>query len=194
MPYGGRVLRYRWANDLKPWQVHQLHVADARASQLGFPLNAFITIFWEATFPGSASMPSTFRRGMKRMAQWLRDNGARFAFVYVHENPGDVKLNSHLLVHVPKRLRRAFDAKASDWFDALDGGVKVEPRNDGKRAAGRLAYMAKGADDFTCRRYGGRRARGGQGPIIIKRSGVAQCLRPKASAPVLTGVTTGATA
>ncbi len=147
---------------------------------LGFPLNTFVTIFWEATSPSSASMPSTFRRGLKRMAQWLRDNGTRSAFVYVHENPHGAKLNSHLLVHVPKHLRRAFDAKAPDWFDALDGGVKVQPRNDDKRAAKslgtRLAYMCKGADDFTCRRYGGRRARGGQGPITVKRAGVSQFL------------------
>ena len=181
--YGNRKLRYRWVDGLKPWQVHQLHAADAMAEQLGLPLNTFVSIFWEATFPGSASMPSTFRLGMKRMGQWFRDNGIRNASVYVHENPDDAKLNSHLLVHVPKHLRRAFKAKAADWFQGLDGGVQVDLRNDADRQAKglgtRLQYMAKGADDMTCRFYGGRRAKGGQGPIAIKRAGVAQCLTGK---------------
>lgn len=45
----------------------------------------------------------------------------------------------------------------------------------------RLAYMCKGADDLTARRYGGRRAKGGQGPVAFKRAGVAQCLCLKAA-------------
>jgi hypothetical protein len=175
-----RRLRYRKLDGLKPQQVHMLHQADAVASQLGLPLNAFASLYWEATFPGAAAMASTFKLGMKRMGQWLRDNGVRFAYVYVHENPDDAKPNSHVLVHVPAKLIRAFKAKCPDWFDALDGGVKVDPRNDAQRRAKglgtRLQYMAKGADDFTCRIYGGRRARGGQGPIPFKRAGVAQLL------------------
>jgi hypothetical protein len=37
--------------------------------------------------------------------------------------------------------------------------------------------MSKGAQFLTCRKYGGYRARGGQGRIEVKRSGTAQCLR-----------------
>ena len=178
--YGGRKLRYRWLDDLKPWQVHMLHEGDFRAAQIGLPLNTFVTIAYLVTFAGGAAMASTFKRGMKRMNQWFRSKGVPFACVYVHENPCDEKPNSHLLVHVPAQLSRAFKAKAGDWFDALDGGVRVDHRNDTKRRAQglgtRLGYMAKGADDFTCRRYGGRRARGGQGPIHIKRAGVSELL------------------
>jgi len=181
--YGGRKLRYRLLEDLKPWQVHQLHEADAVASQLGFQLNIFVTINWHGTFPGGAAMASTFKRGMKRMGQWFRDNGSRAAFVYVHENPDDEKPNSHLLVHVPKHLRRRFETIAGTWFDALDGGVDVQLRNDAQRRAQgkttRLQYMAKGAPYVVCRYYKGYRAKGGQGPIAIKRAGVAQCLRGK---------------
>ena len=178
--YGPRRLRYRCLKALKPWQVHMLHEADAVASQLGLPLNTFVTVFYAATFAGSAAMALTFAKAMKRMGQWLRDNGVRFAWCFVHENPADLKPNSHVLVHVPPRLLPTFKARAGEWFDALDGGAKVEARNDTQRLAkglpGRLQYMAKGADDFTCRRYGGRRAKGGQGPIPFKRAGVAQCL------------------
>jgi hypothetical protein len=178
--YGGRSMRYRWADDLKPWQVHMLHEGDFRAAQLGLPLNVFATVNYHGTFPGGAAMASTFKRGMKRMGQWFRSKGVPFVFVYVHENPDDEKPNSHLLLHVPAHLIRAFKAKCPDWFDALDGGVKVDPRNDAQRRAKglgtRLQYMSKGAPMLTCRRYGGHRARGGQGPIAIKRAGVAELL------------------
>ena len=179
--YGGRQFRYRWVDRLKRWQVAAWYDADAVAEQLGLPLNTFMTIAYGATFPGEAAMASTFKRGKKLMVQWLRDKGLPAAYVYGHENPDDARPNSHLLIHVPKHLRRAFKARAGGWFDALDGGVQVDPRNDAdRRAKGlgtRLQYMAKGADDMTCRFYGGRRAKGGQGPIVIKRAGVAQCLR-----------------
>lgn len=183
--YGGRSMRYKWPDDLKPWQVRMLHEADAVASALGLPLNTFATINYHGTFPGGAALASTFKRALKLMCQWLRDNGTTPAYAYVHENPDDEKPNSHLLVHVPAELRRAFKARAAAWFQALDGGVCIDPRNDTQRRAKghgtRLQYMAKGCDDITCRRYGGRRAKGGQGPITIKRAGVAQCLRSKSS-------------
>lgn len=183
--YGGRKLRYRNLAGLKPWQVHMLHAADGSAKQRGWPLNVFLTIYYGATFPGEAAMASTFKQAMKRMGQWLSDNGSRFAFVYVHENPGDTKPNSHLLVHVPTKLRRRFKTRAPDWFDALDGGVRVEPRHKSGRDT-RLQYMAKGADYVTCRRYGGTRAKGGQGPVSIKRAGVAQCLLPPRAQAIAT--------
>lgn len=178
--YGGRAMRYRWLDDLKPWQVHMLHDADRRAAQLGLPLNTFVTINYHGTFAGGAAMASTFKLGLKRMVQWLRDNGVLAVYLYTHENPGDEKPNTHLLVHVPAKLIRAFKARCSDWFDALDGGVDVQARNDAQRRARgettRLQYMAKGAPFLVCRDYEGFRARGGQGPIGIKRAGVAQLL------------------
>lgn len=182
--YGGRAVRYRWLEQLKPWQVHMLHEADAVARQLGLPLDLFVTVNYHGTFPGGPAMASTFKAGLKRMCQWLRDHRTPVAYVYTHENPQDEKPNTHLLVHVPPRLRRTFKAKICNWFHALDGGVKAEARNDASRRARglgtRLQYMAKGADYLTCRRYGGNRAKGGQGPIPIKRAGVAQLLRKAA--------------
>lgn len=191
-PYGGRAMRYRWVDNLKPWQADMLHEADMVTKQLGFPLELFVTINYHGTFPGGAAMASTFKAGLKRMCQWLRDNGLPIAWVYAHENPHDEKPNTHLLVHVPPRLRRAFKAKVGNWFHALDGGVKAEARNDASRRARglgtRLNYMHKGADDLTCRRHGGRRAKGGQGPIPFKRAGVAQLLRKAMVPAVVTGV------
>lgn len=184
-------MRYRWRDDLKPWQVHMLHEGDFRAAQIGLPLNTFVTVNYHGTFAGGAAMASTFKLGMKRMGQWLRDHGVPVAYVYTHENPGDEKPNSHILVHVPAKLIRRFKAKANGWFDALDGGVKVEARNDAQRRAKglgtRLQYMAKGAPFVVCRSYEGFRAKGGQGPIAIKRAGVAQCLQAKPELTVING-------
>jgi hypothetical protein len=179
--YGPRRMRYRWVDNLKPWQVRMLHEADAAAIAIGLPLNTFLTINYHGTFEGGAAMAATFKRGMKCMGQWLRDKGVKFAFVYTHENPEDEKPNTHILAHVPSKLRRAFEAKAGDWFGAMDGGVRVDPRNDAQRRnrgqGTRLQYMAKGAPYPVCRMYGGYRAKGGQGPVKIKRAGVAQCLQ-----------------
>lgn len=181
--YGGRQLRYRDLRNLKPWQVHDLTVADKLATAHGVPLNTFISIYWGATFDGEAHMPRNFRRGVKRMSQWLRDNGIKVAWVYVHENPGDMKLNSHLLAHVPVRLRKCFSELASSWFGALDGGVRVERRCNPEKKDIRLQYISKGAHHLVCRKYEGRRAKGGQGTIPIKRSGASKLLR--SAQPVL---------
>ena len=75
--YGGRKFRYRWVDIVKPWQVYQLHAADAVAKQLGLPLNTFVTIAYGATFPGEAPMASTFKQAMKRLVPWY--NGSRGA-------------------------------------------------------------------------------------------------------------------
>ncbi len=69
-----------------------------------------------------------------------------------------------------------------DWFNTLDGGIKPDPRVKPGHPDTRLQYMSKGADGFTCRRYGGHRKRGGQGLIPFKRSGVSQNLNRKARA------------
>ena len=183
--YGGRKLRYRKLDGLKAWQVRMLHDADAEAARLGLPLKTLVTINYHGTFAGGAAMASTFKRAMKRMGQWFLDHGLPFVYVYVHENPNDAKPNSHLLVHVPPHLIRALTAKVGDWFDALDGGTDVQPRNDAQRRAQgkttRLQYMTKGGPFLVCRDYKGFRAKGGQGPIHFKRAGVAQCLQVKAA-------------
>ena len=125
-------------------------------------------------------MASTFKLAMRRMVQWLRDKGIPAAYCYVHENPFGERPNSHILIHLPPQLRGAFSERASIWFQALDGGVHVDLRKDAQRLAkglpGRLQYMSKGADFLTCRRYGGHRSTGGQGPVSIKRAGVSEFL------------------
>ncbi len=183
-PSHTRKSRYRDITKLKPWQVDDLHLADAHASRIGAPLNTFITVAWLVTTHGDLDA-TTFQSGTKRMAQWLRDKDATAAYIYAHENPasklGDAIPNTHFLVHVPPKLKSAFKAKASGWFDAEgDGAVKVDPRTKPGYCGPdkRLQYMTKGSDQFTCRRYSGNRKP--QGVVWIKRSGLSQNLGQKA--------------
>ena len=179
-PSNTRKSRYRDVAKLKPSQVDNLHLADAHACRIGTPLNTFITVAWLLTAKGDLDA-SAFQRATKRMAQWLRDRGATATYIYAHENPvsklGDPIPNTHMLVHVPAKLKKAFKAKLSGWFDVEgDGAVQVDPRTKSNYNGSdkRLHYMAKGADNLTCRQYGGYRKPGGQGVIRIKRSGVSQ--------------------
>lgn len=184
-PYLNSRERYRNPSNLKPFQVDNWHPAAAHASKISAPLNTFVTVTWGATEYGDITAEA-FQSSCKPLCQWLRDNGAPVAYIYVHENPttvaGDAKPNTHLLLHVPSRLTRAFNAKLDDWFRAImDGAVKSDPRTSrGYKGLDRLQYMAKGADYCTARQYGGYRKPGGQGIITFKRSGVSQSLNWKA--------------
>ena len=122
---------------------------------------------------------STFQIGLKRAGQWLRGHGHPFVYIYVHENPGCERPHTHLLIHIPLGLIKAFVAQMAGWFGgANDTDVRVEPRTlPGWSRAKRLRYMIKGAHYLVCKAYDGRRNKGGQGPIECKRSGVCQYLR-----------------
>jgi hypothetical protein len=184
--YGGRSTRYHDLENLKAWQLDLLHEADRRASAIGLPLNHFMSINHHCTEHGPAAMAATFALGIKRMGQWFRDNGYPAAYCYVHENPDGIKPNTHILIHVPRRLLAAFKARVDGWFQiSLDGGIDVAPRNDAWRAAKglftRLQYMSKGGAQKACEKYGGFRYPGGQGPIPFKRAGASECLSSKSS-------------
>jgi hypothetical protein len=166
--------------------VNNLHLADEHARKIGLPLNTFVTVSWLLTAHSEIDA-KTFGQCRQRMCQWLRRNDIQPCWQFVHENPcsaveGDTKPNTHILVHVPKRIITAFKAKASDWFDAtMDGAVLVEPRTRANyQGLDRLHYMAKGTDGFTARRFGGYRKPGGQGVVLCKRSGVSQNVSWKA--------------
>ena len=155
-----------------------MHAADKFAGEIGLPLRQFVTIYWYATDTGKLTA-ETFRQAMKRLVQWVRDQGAETAYVYVHENPmgqwGDVIPNTHFLIHRPQKISRAaFTAAIERSFKAHDGGALVQPRTIGGRPDHRLQYMGKAARQKDCRTKKGDRKRGGQGTINFKRSGASQ--------------------
>ena len=173
-----RQERYRNPQNLKRSQVDNLFDADDYANQIGLPLNRFVTVAWLLTNSGNLCAP-IWQRGLKRLQQWVRDRGGKSAFVYVHENPtsslGDEKPNTHILVHLPNHISKtAFSRQVETAFEAFDGGVDIQPRTVGDNPDRRLQYMTKGAHQSTCWAYGGKRQKGGQGVIQIKRCGTSQ--------------------
>jgi DNA-binding XRE family transcriptional regulator len=166
-----RKTRQRDLENLKGWQVKDLHHADAIADSLGLGMDWFVTI--------TPLHISTFQIGLKRAGQWLRDHGHPFVYIYVHENPGGYRPHTHLLIHIPLGLIKPFVARMADWFAGTnETDIRVEPRTMlGWSRAIRVRYMTKGARYLACAAYEGHRKKGGQGPIEFKRSGVCQYLR-----------------
>jgi hypothetical protein len=166
-----RKAREKDLENLKGWQVDDLFRADATADSLGLGMNLFMTV--------TPLIISAFQIGLRRAGQWLSDNGVAFVYIYVHENPGGERPHSHLLIHVPQRLIKAFVSHAGGWFGAAnETDVRVEPRTmPGWSRRRRLQYLVKGAHHCVCKAHGGHRKKGGQGPIEFKRSGVCQFLR-----------------
>jgi hypothetical protein len=179
MPSPTRAERYRDVANLKAWQVENLVEADAHASAIGQPLNMFLTVSWLLTDATSIDAIE-FGRGLRAMCQWLRNRGVSPTWLYVHENPtsefGDDKPNTHILLHLPRKISRAeFCLMLHRWFSAFDGGVDLRPRTmPGYVGPDRLPYMCKGAPQKVCWKHGWRRKRGGQGTITIKRCGTSQ--------------------
>ena len=173
-----RQERYRDPANIKRSQADNLFQADEHAARIGLPLDRFVTVAWLLTGTGHLSADA-WQRGRNRICQWIRDRGGKVAFIWTHENPtsasGDDIPNTHILVHLPGHISKtAFARQVETAFDALDGGVDVQPRVIGDNDDTRLNYMIKGASQQTCWAYGGRRKRGGQGIVPIKRCGTSQ--------------------
>lgn len=162
--------RYRNLANLKPWQDQQLREADNYATKIEKPLNRFVTVSWRFTDYGNFSAHA-FQRATHRMRQWFRDRGIEPAWIYVHENPlsemGDEKPNTHMLMHLPRKITYAdLSGMLERAFNALDGGINVQPRKKfGWSGQDSIQYMTKGADQLTCRIFGGFRKKGGQGNV-----------------------------
>jgi hypothetical protein len=167
-----RYQRSRQPERLRPWQIENLFAANHFAGFIGLPLNTFVTVSWQNTREGNADLQKRFQRAMKAMSQWCRRKNYPATWIFVHENPGNSRPNCHLLVHVPGGHLSSFQEMAQNWFDAVEGGVLIRPRNGPKDRC--LYYMVKGTDWVTARCHGAR-ARN-QGVIEFKRCGWTQNL------------------
>jgi hypothetical protein len=167
-----RYQRSRCPKRLRPWQIENLFEADCFARSRGLPLNTFVTVSWQNTRAGEADIQRRFQQATKTMGEWFRRRHCPATWIFVHENPGNSIPNCHLLVHVPGGHLRSFNKMAPKWFDALEDGVRIRPRNGPKDRC--LSYMVKGTDLITAHRYGAR-ARN-QGSIDFKRCGWTQNL------------------
>jgi len=159
---------------LRPWQIESLWHALDHADRIDLGLNTFVTIYWHPIT--IEDMPSRFKRGTNAMAQWCKRRGISLACIYTHENPLG-RLNSHLMLHMPKRHLTDFKAAAPAWFNDEPGGVQVKPV---WFPAGAVRYMTKGTDFLTAGMHGGHAMR--QGTIKFKRAGWSESLGQKAQA------------
>lgn len=168
--------RRRDVMNLKAWQVTELRQASNFASEIGSPLNTWLTLHPDNL--EQTAYLAWFQHGMEAMGRWLRrQTGRPAAYGYVHENPPGSSLHFHALVHVPRPLVADFRAKINSWFRDADAHVDA---STALNRSEKLRYMIKGAPQPVCRKHYGKRHKGGQGRIDFKRMGVAQSISRKA--------------
>jgi hypothetical protein len=77
------------------------------------PLNRHTTIHFEAA--GIAEPVAALRRYTKLARDWLRTQGAEFAYVWVRETGDRKGEHAHLLMHVPSHLSATFARRERSW-------------------------------------------------------------------------------
>jgi hypothetical protein len=103
-----RKARYKDQENLKGWQVNDLFHADVIADNMGLGMDWFITINWLHTSATQDELAQAFQRGCHSMVQWFRQRSLPPVYIYTHENPEGKTPNSHMLIHVPRTLIKAF--------------------------------------------------------------------------------------
>lgn len=94
-------------------EVRNIKAAAVFTAEEHWPLNRHTTIHFEAA--GIADPVTALRRYTKLARDWLRTQGATFAYIWVRE-AGDLKgEHAHILMHVPSRLIKAFARRERGW-------------------------------------------------------------------------------
>ncbi len=150
--------------------------ATGYASQIGLPLNQFVTIAWQqADFVGRIHDVQGLL--LQRMRKWLLYRGVTPAFVWVLEVGETIGLHGHYLVHVPDQHITAFEKMLSGWIDGdVTRGVVVVEKVTNVRPL--LRYLLKGLRPRSAALL--RIEPRPQGNIAGKRLGTSQNLGPKA--------------
>ena len=126
LPHGGKRKRNSVSATLSMAQGLAVVAGALMSLTRNMPLNRFITLHWGAL---GVSEPDSFKSTevvIKRARDWLRDNGAPLAYVWVRETTPDSPTKGahvHWLVHVPTRLRQRFLSRLRRWVLAAAGGV-----------------------------------------------------------------------
>jgi hypothetical protein len=104
-------------------QVKAIDEAWWFAKAIGLPLNRFLSIRPH----GIDGVPAEDRSNLwsryrNKLAQFARDNGFAFACIWSRESEPMTgnKEHLHVLMHVPPKLQKRFDAMIRRWSDALD--------------------------------------------------------------------------
>jgi hypothetical protein len=109
----GRNRRGRRSTSLTLAQVRNIMAAVVFTAKEHRPLNRHTTIHFDAA--GIADPVAALRAYTKLMRDWLRMQGAPFAYIWVREAGEHKGEHAHLLLHVPPDLTGAFARRERGW-------------------------------------------------------------------------------
>lgn len=128
LPHGGKRVAKAVTATLSKSQVQAVIGGASRSIALGVPLNRFVTVHWGALSVSERDSFKATQNLLRRARDWLRDNGAKVAWVWVREtSPQEPEKGAHVhwLLHVPEGLRAAFLGRLKGWVLASAGqGVR----------------------------------------------------------------------
>jgi hypothetical protein len=128
LSHGGKRVGKAVTATLSKSQVLAVIGGASRSIDLGVPLNRFVTVHWGALLVSERDSSRATQNLLRRARDWLRDNGAVSAWVWVRETSPqepDKGAHVHWLLHVPERLRMAFLRRLRGWVMASNGNALV---------------------------------------------------------------------
>lgn len=183
----------RISRNISDDQFANLEEAFCHAATANAPLNHLITIHWENIIDGDVDelkvrqYDGRFRENIRK---WLERKGVVFHCIWVIERgPKGGGLHVHLLVHIPRSLRRQFMRKIANWTKVPFGvpneqyviGIAA-PRSAGESPTWQLKRLY--GEDPEYRRAFNYVTKDHTRETILrgKRCGFSQNLGPKARA------------
>lgn len=183
--------RGRRSTGLRLSEVRNILAAAVFTAQEHRPLNRHTTVHFEAA--GIADPVAALRAYMKLARDWLRTQGAVFAYIWVRESGERKGEHAHILMHVPARLSSRFARRERGWRKLI--GAKPAAGAFRSTAVGRsyrhaevgiqfgeryfdalegaVGYLVKGAEPRAAKALMLKRAQAG-GKLWGKRSGMSE--------------------
>ena len=186
-----RNRRGRRSTALRLSEVRNLAAAAVFTAEEHCPLNRHTTVHFDAA--GIADPVAALRSYMKLARDWLRTQGAPFAYMWVREAGEQKGEHAHILMHVPSDLMTQFARRERGWrkligakpargafrstaigrsYRHAEAGIQYgQPYSDA--LAGIIGYLLKGAEPRAVKVLGLSRVEPG-GELWGKRSGTSE--------------------
>jgi hypothetical protein len=167
------------SSSLSAGQARNLLEAVLFASLIKLPLDWFVTIQWSKAAPGGRPQDRLLRF-FERAYQWLFRRQVTLAYLYVHEIGALGGLHTHVMIHMPRSLRKECERMMPQWLDspACEGFIKAKPVED---RDGLTEYFLKGTEAEAAKTLGILRCTD-EGKIQGKRCGTSENIGHKARA------------
>lgn len=194
---GARNRADRASHALTLAHVANLKAAERHAARIGLPLNRMVSIHWEAAGVPLEGMSKATGRFLDCMTKALARNGARTAWLWVHENGPGKGGHCHVLAHVPAALVCKVTALQRGWLRQITGRpykarvihtkpigglLGLEAGNPDLHAVNlgmAMGYVLKGANAEAAAQFKLVRLEP-CGPVVGKRCGTSQNIGAKA--------------